>query len=203
MAFNTFVDRVVQYPGRVIMTPVAGEANTYDMSRAEGDVATEGTRFNAQTFNGIADEIIQTADDNIITQAQLNQIKARVGVGGGLYDVLYALGGSYIDNEVSADDVWTYRKWENGTVEAWASLSLGSQTGNVWVSPIRYVDLTVDIPSGIFTEAPKAFGVSRSNQWWVNSINASSATRINTRILTLAATAQNAGLNIYAVERHI
>lgn len=203
MAFNTFVDRVVQYPGRVIMTPVQGEANTYDLSRAEGTVTTEGTRFNAETFNGIADEIIQTADDNIITQAQLNQIKARVGVGGGLYDVLYALGESYIDNEVSAGDVWTCRKWNNGTVEAWASISLGSQTGNVWVSPIRYVDLTVDIPSGIFTEAPKAFGVSRSNQWWVNSINASSATRINTRILTLAATAQNAGLSIYAVERHI
>lgn len=203
MAFNTFVDRVVQYPGRVIMTPVSGEANTYDMSRAEGTVTTEGTRFNSDTFNGIADEIIQTADDNIITQAQLNQIKARVGVGGGLYDVLYALGESYIENEVSAGDVWTYRKWNNGTVEAWASLSLGPRTGNVWVSPIRYVDLTVDIPSGIFTEAPTVVGVSSSSQWWVNSINASSATRINTRILTLAQTAQNAGLNVYAVERHI
>ena len=54
---NYYVDRVVQYPGRVVMTPVAGETNTYDMSRAEGDVTAEGTRFNAAAFNEIANTI--------------------------------------------------------------------------------------------------------------------------------------------------
>src|SRR5690606_36386460 len=54
---NYFVDRVVQYPGRVIMTPVAGEANTYDMSRAEGTVTKEGTRFNADAFNEIVNTV--------------------------------------------------------------------------------------------------------------------------------------------------
>lgn len=54
---NYFTDRVVQYPGRVVMNPVSGEANTYDMSRAEGTVTEEGTPFNAEAFNGIANMI--------------------------------------------------------------------------------------------------------------------------------------------------
>lgn len=54
---NYFTDRVVQYPGRVVLTPVSGQANTYDMSRAEGTVAEEGTPFNAEAFNEIANKI--------------------------------------------------------------------------------------------------------------------------------------------------
>ena len=53
---NYFIDRVVQYPGRVKLTPT-GTENEYDMERAEGTVTTEGTRFNASTFNGIANTI--------------------------------------------------------------------------------------------------------------------------------------------------
>ena len=77
---NYFTDRVVEYPGRVIMTPVQGEANTYDMSRAEGNVTTEGTPFNAETFNGIADDIIEEADDNIITANELQTIAQALDV---------------------------------------------------------------------------------------------------------------------------
>lgn len=54
---NYFEDRVVEHPGRVTMTPVEGELNTYDMSRAEGTVTKPGTPFNADTFNGIANTI--------------------------------------------------------------------------------------------------------------------------------------------------
>lgn len=80
MAFTGFTDRVVQYPGRVTMVPVQGEANTYDMSRSEGTVTTEGTPFNAATFNSIADDIIQEADDNIITSAELSALATRMSV---------------------------------------------------------------------------------------------------------------------------
>ena len=86
---NYFTDRVVEHPGRVIMTPVQGEANTYDMSRAEGNVTTEGTPFNAETFNGIADDIIEEADDNIITANELQTIATALGVTPEkLYDIL-------------------------------------------------------------------------------------------------------------------
>lgn len=53
---NYFKDRVVQYPGRVTMTPVSGETNKYDMSRSEGTVTTDGTPFNAAAFNSMLDK---------------------------------------------------------------------------------------------------------------------------------------------------
>ena len=42
-------DRVPLYPGRVTMTPVAGQANTFDMVRAD-DPTQEGTPMNKATF---------------------------------------------------------------------------------------------------------------------------------------------------------
>lgn len=56
---NYFTDRVVQYPGRVMMTPTGG-SDTYDMSRAEGTVTTPGSPFNAGTFNGAIDLYAQS-----------------------------------------------------------------------------------------------------------------------------------------------
>lgn len=46
-----FTDRIVQYPGRVKMTPVSGETNVYDMTAQEGTVTTEGTLLNAANLN--------------------------------------------------------------------------------------------------------------------------------------------------------
>lgn len=51
---NYFTDRIVQYPGRVMMTPT-GASDTYDLARAEGTVTTPGSPFNAETFNGAID----------------------------------------------------------------------------------------------------------------------------------------------------
>ena len=42
-------DRVPLYPGRVILTPVAGQANTYDMVRADQPTQV-GTPLNKATF---------------------------------------------------------------------------------------------------------------------------------------------------------
>lgn len=52
---NYFTDRVVQYPGRVVMAPT-GDSDTYDMSRAEGAVSAPGSPFNAETFNKAIDQ---------------------------------------------------------------------------------------------------------------------------------------------------
>lgn len=42
-------DRVPTYPGRVVLTPVAGQPNTYDMARAD-QPTQEGTPLNKATF---------------------------------------------------------------------------------------------------------------------------------------------------------
>ena len=59
-----FVDRVVEHPGRVRLTPVEGVENVYDMTREEGTVTEEGTPLNATNLNAemrnLADE--QMAD---------------------------------------------------------------------------------------------------------------------------------------------
>lgn len=45
-----FKDRVVEHPGRVRLTPVAGEADVYDMTREEGTIIQEGTRLSAENL---------------------------------------------------------------------------------------------------------------------------------------------------------
>ena len=47
-----FVDRVVQYPGRIKLTNVSdGTEATYDVTREEGTVTVEGTLINAANMN--------------------------------------------------------------------------------------------------------------------------------------------------------
>ena len=62
---NYFTDRIVQHPGRVVMTPVAGQDDTYDLSRAEGTVTEAGTPFNAASFNNIADALMEDTIEQI------------------------------------------------------------------------------------------------------------------------------------------
>lgn len=53
-------DRVPTYPGRIVLTPVTGETNTYDMTRADNPI-TEGTPINKTLFDSKADTLIQDA----------------------------------------------------------------------------------------------------------------------------------------------
>lgn len=46
-----FKDRIVEYPNRVKLTPVAGQSNVYDVSRQEGTITQDGTPLNAETLN--------------------------------------------------------------------------------------------------------------------------------------------------------
>lgn len=48
---TTFTDRAVQYPGRRVLTPVSGQANTVDVTRAEGTEFTIGTKLDAANLN--------------------------------------------------------------------------------------------------------------------------------------------------------
>lgn len=111
-------------------------------------------------------------------------------------------------SSLSADDYvveqgttggWSWRKWNSGTTEAWASgLSLGSQTGSNWVSPIKYKDLTPPLPSGVFTNTPTVTMTSAGNQWWVVDAYATSSTSMSARFATLASSAQTIYVNVYA-----
>lgn len=71
------IDRVPTYPGRVKMTPVEGQADTYDMVRADAPIEV-GTPINRALFNKIASVIEATvhAVDN-----KLFELAQRVTVG--------------------------------------------------------------------------------------------------------------------------
>ena len=112
MAFvkKEWVDRVVEYPGRRILTPT-GQANTYDVIRSEGTITTQGDPFNADTmndleqrvFDGIESVVVEDIDCSTVTFStpaktfkiedgvETNSIKFSDGV------VLEGIGESFID----------------------------------------------------------------------------------------------------------
>ena len=66
-----FQDRVPRYPGRVTMTPVSGQANTYDLARAD-DPVVEGTKLNKALFDSMQAEV-QAAEDSAYNAAVYTQ----------------------------------------------------------------------------------------------------------------------------------
>ena len=67
MAFNkkTWVDRNVEHPARRKLTAVSGEADTYDVVRAEGTITDVGDAFNAETMNDLENRIADSVDSII------------------------------------------------------------------------------------------------------------------------------------------
>lgn len=70
MAFNKkkWTDRKVEHPGRRKLTPVSGETNIYDVSRAEGDVTDPGDPYNAETFDDLEERIESAFKDLLLTK---------------------------------------------------------------------------------------------------------------------------------------
>jgi len=52
---NFFKDRVVEYPGRMKLTPTSADGE-YDVTMEEGTVTEEGTPLSAETFNDVIDK---------------------------------------------------------------------------------------------------------------------------------------------------
>ena len=48
---TTFVDRSVEFPNRRKLTAVSGQADTFDVARAEGTVFAAGTKLDAANLN--------------------------------------------------------------------------------------------------------------------------------------------------------
>lgn len=91
-------------------------------------------------------------------------------------------------SRTESNATWNWRKWSSGKIEAWCSYAPTSETStSVWVSPIRYKDLTISIPSGIFSATPaRVYATSFNNQIWVVHAIGASATSITCRIATLS-----------------
>lgn len=99
-------DRVPLYPGRVTLTPVAGQANTYDMARAD-QPTQEGTPLNKAT-------LLKDA-----TAAKFGKDPAAVPD-----ELLDVLSKSVLEGTYPVVDVYTGQNWEKGTVP--------NASGSVW-----------------------------------------------------------------------
>lgn len=79
-----FVNRNPQYPGRVKLVPVSGSSELYDMTIADGSVSgsyTAGTPLDADTLNGMLDEINTAISNN--SGGKINTIKITDGTNNG------------------------------------------------------------------------------------------------------------------------
>lgn len=74
---KTWVNRTTEYPTRRTLIPVSGIANTYDVSRAEGETTTEGDTFSANNMNSLETRINSAFDGKsikVMTEADYNNI---------------------------------------------------------------------------------------------------------------------------------
>ena len=100
--------------------------------------------------------------------------------------------------EFGTKGVWSYRKWNSGKTEAWCTYSFASASWTVWTSPIRYMDKTINIPDGIFSDTPNVTVTSASNQYWVVGCTATASTTASLRLATVASSAMATAVKIYA-----
>lgn len=103
----------------------------------------------------------------------------------------------YFQNATSGD--WKYRKWGDGTVEAWGTVSIGSYTGTQWVANLFYQNVTVSVPSGIFSSAPTFMQVSPIGnlQWTYYGGSVTNATTLSLRFCHPNNTSQALSASIY------
>lgn len=170
-----FIDRIVDYPGRVRLTPVSGQSNVYDMTREEGEVYEPGTLLNANNLN--------------------NPDVTSLKIGGEEFADWVI--------EQGTNGSWKYRKWHSGKVEAWARWNVGDVACTIAASTFggyRSGSLSFAIPSGIFTAAPFAVGIKSYSQGaWLVSLMAASSTSISALFgCSVSTTVRNQTIDIYA-----
>ena len=109
------------------------------------------------------------------------------------------LSNDYITSKGSSSS-WRYRKWNSGKIEATYGYEGSGSVFTVWNGNVRYKDVTVSIPSGVFGNTPtRVLATSASNQCWVVSANATSATSISIRFATVSSASTTPYAYIYAI----
>lgn len=101
--------------------------------------------------------------------------------------------------EEGTSGAWKYRKWSTGKTEAWSYCSVSQQTGTVWTNTLWYVDITVSIPSGIFSSVPRVYGLANDNQWQLYGTYSRSATSMRVRFTKPSNNNVAGGADLYLV----
>lgn len=132
----TFLDRVPAYPGRVVLTPVSGQANTYDMVRADSPTV-EGTPLDKATFDSMVHSRLTgryyalAVSREVLTSSagQTDPIPASGWIENSYTDFIngsYKLTSSYPDYPNLPP-----RAFDNSTTTYWAA---ESDSGETWIA---------------------------------------------------------------------
>ncbi len=133
-----FLDRVPTYPGRVKLTPVSGQANTYDMVRSDAPTVV-GSPLDKATFNSIVhsrltgryyeptlERVVNTAREGLTTSPiptsgwVVPPLDANTATSGG-YTVEV---NSYSGTDNKASSAFTSTGWKTGdTTVSWIVIS--------------------------------------------------------------------------------
>lgn len=152
-----FIDRVVEFPGRVQLTNVSGDI--YDMTRAEGTEYTEGTLLNATNLNA------QTQLDGTVKTAY-----ETAGMTSGTYqnemsDALDFMLGRY-DVQTSGD--WMYTIINGlfiGAYNAQKAFTINTAVGNVYQSSAQSLTYPVTLTAVPYANVTCIYG---SYSTWTN-----------------------------------
>lgn len=138
-----FTDRIVEYPGRVKMTPVSGQTNVYDMTREEGDVYTDGTLLNANNLN--TQTQLDNAVQNLFETAGMTSGTYQNGVSDALGFLLLSRIAYVI--ETGTSNSFRYWKWSDGRLEAERIWNIGQVTLSTTETSTTKVSGEVTIPT--------------------------------------------------------
>ena len=158
-----FTNRQVTNPGRVKLIPVAGEANTYDMTRNEGPVTKEGTSLDSYTLKNEIEAIIDEKLEDFTTQDLETLVKQMLSKD--IYRTIYTApnssGSDIVHNSgnTNLNGVWSLpasvmdgynpNKKTRITVSGQLSGTLSESSGAVYFPNITYNEEIFDINVGV------------------------------------------------------
>ena len=175
-----------------------GRVNTRVWSTASGvrDAGAVGALLSARHPTANVENSIQVLVNPDGTKEYTVTDQARFRAAIGITDCVISSG-----SETASNATWTWRKWASGKIEAWCSYAPSSAVSTtVWSSPVRYKDLTISIPSGVFSSTPgRVYGTSFNEQLWVVRAIGASATSIDCRFATLSSNNVTPNIRFYCV----
>ena len=146
-------DRIPTYPGRVRLIPVAGQANTYDLVRADEPIEP-GTPINKALFDSLANEIKilqQNVNESLFAISQRTALEnIAIGTVIGLYE------NGVITPFIVLDK--NYRTSNRVLVVRQDCVAVGTwrETGDVYYSGSRVDDWLTDVYSGYLDGATQS-----------------------------------------------
>ena len=171
-----------------VIFPDYNSSGTFKIVRTVWDVL--GERYNEMELGDLSVSLSEALGINGIQKDSKTTIEQ-------LIDEIQTLKTDYVVAQGTSGD-WSYRKWNSGKIEAWASHAFGSQTGTSWASQ-WYKDMTYSLPSGLFSAAPMVIASSGNASWAVYGASASTSS-ISLRAVRNANNAAAMTINFYCVK---